>query len=90
MGKKRAQKDRGYMTASEHKEFAGFKDKSRAPFQRLPFHCCALTFTPFEDPVCTGGGGLCFVEGEGRKEGGRRKGGKGGREGEMPPVRSGL
>lgn len=54
MGKKRAQKDRGYITAKEHKEeWGGYKDKKRAPFQRLPFNCCAITFTPFEDPVCT-------------------------------------
>eukprot|EP00882_Tetradesmus_deserticola_P033605 GHRQ01038405.1.p2 GENE.GHRQ01038405.1~~GHRQ01038405.1.p2 ORF type:complete len:219 (+),score=69.97 GHRQ01038405.1:389-1045(+) len=57
MGKKRAQKDRGYITAKEHKEeWGGYKDRKRAPFQRLPFHCCAITFTPFEDPVCTDDG----------------------------------
>lgn len=53
MGKKRAQKDRGYLTASEHAAVGGYKEKRRAPFQRLPFNCCAITFTPFEDPVCT-------------------------------------
>eukprot|EP00879_Flechtneria_rotunda_P018101 GHRR01018979.1.p1 GENE.GHRR01018979.1~~GHRR01018979.1.p1 ORF type:complete len:477 (+),score=141.25 GHRR01018979.1:219-1649(+) len=57
MGKKRHQKDRGYLTAKEHKEeFGGYKDRKKAPFQRLPFHCCAITFTPFEDPVCTDDG----------------------------------
>ncbi|GIL92386.1 hypothetical protein Vretifemale_19860, partial [Volvox reticuliferus] len=34
--------------------YRGFKGgKSAAPFKRLPFHCCAINFTPFEDPVCT-------------------------------------
>ncbi|KIY92185.1 peptidyl-prolyl cis-trans isomerase-like2 [Monoraphidium neglectum] len=58
MGKKRSQKDRGYITAKEHaEEWGGFKDRSRgAPFARLPFNCCAITFTPFEDPVCTDDG----------------------------------
>jgi hypothetical protein len=55
MGKKRATKDRGYITSKEHKEeWGGYKERKAAPFQRLPFHCCAITFTPFEDPVCTG------------------------------------
>lgn len=55
MGKKRHQKDRGYITSKEHKEeWGGYKDRSKGvPFQRLPFNCCAITFTPFEDPVCT-------------------------------------
>ena len=22
------------------------------PFRRLPFNCCAVSFVPFEDPVC--------------------------------------
>lgn len=49
--------DRGYLTATEWKtEWGGHKDKSRAPFKRLPFHCCAITFTPFEEPVCTDDG----------------------------------
>ncbi len=41
-----------YLTATEWRtEGGGFKDKSHLPFKRLPFHCCAITFTPFEDPV---------------------------------------
>ena len=45
-------KDRGYITATEWKtEWGGNKDRSKAPFRRLPFHCCAISFTPFEDPV---------------------------------------
>lgn len=31
---------------------AGFKEKRTIGLERLPFHCCALAFTPFEDPVC--------------------------------------
>lgn len=53
MGRKSVKKDRGYITATEWKtEWGGNKDRSKAPFRRLPFHCCAITFTPFEDPVC--------------------------------------
>ncbi len=38
-------------------EWGGYKgDKGRVPFKRLPFHCCAITFTPFEDPVATDDG----------------------------------
>ncbi|GFH12881.1 uncharacterized protein HaLaN_08650, partial [Haematococcus lacustris] len=56
MGKQRT-KDRGYLTTNEWKyEWGGYKDKSRAPFKRLPFNCCAIAFTPFEDPVCTAEG----------------------------------
>jgi len=44
--------DRGYMTATEWRtEGGGFKDRSGGGFKRLPFHCCAIAFTPFEDPV---------------------------------------
>lgn len=57
MGKKQHQKDRLYLTTKEYREeWGGYKDKKRAPFARLPFHCCAITFTPFEDPVCTDDG----------------------------------
>jgi hypothetical protein len=31
-------------------------NRAAAPFKRLPFHCCAITFVPFEDPVCTDDG----------------------------------
>lgn len=35
-------------------EWGGAKSKELGtPFKRLPFYCCALTFTPFEVPVCT-------------------------------------
>ena len=54
MGKKSASKDRGYITATEWKlDGGGYRDKSEGlPFRRLPFNCCAVSFVPFEDPVC--------------------------------------
>ena len=52
MGKKSQTKDRGYITAAEwQSEWGGHKDRSKRPFKSLPFNCCAITFTPFQDPV---------------------------------------
>ena len=46
-----------YITAKEWaSEGGGYKDRGRLPFRKLPFHCCAITFTGFEDPVCTADG----------------------------------
>ena len=54
MGKKSQTKDRGYITAAEwQSEWGGHKDRSKRPFKSLPFNCCAITFTPFQDPVST-------------------------------------
>lgn len=55
MGKKQHAKDRMYLTAKEWKEeWGGHKAAIEGtPFKRLPFHCCAIAFTPFEDAVCT-------------------------------------
>lgn len=40
-------------------EWGGAKSKElRTPFKRLPFYCCALTFTPFDDAVCTEDGSV--------------------------------
>ena len=51
MGKQRS-KDRAYISASEWAtEWGGRKDRGALPFSRLPFHCCALTFTPFGAPL---------------------------------------
>ncbi|KAH7566700.1 hypothetical protein JRO89_XS08G0218400 [Xanthoceras sorbifolium] len=60
MGKKQHSKDRMYITKTEWAtEWGGAKSKEiRTPFKRLPFYCCALTFTPFEDPVCTADGSV--------------------------------
>uniref|UniRef100_A0A5B7BCV8 Putative peptidyl-prolyl cis-trans isomerase CYP65 isoform X2 n=1 Tax=Davidia involucrata TaxID=16924 RepID=A0A5B7BCV8_DAVIN len=60
MGKKQHSKDRMFITKTEWAtEWGGAKSKEvRTPFKRLPFYCCALTFTPFEDPVCTKDGSV--------------------------------
>ena len=51
-------KDRGYITATEWKvDGGGWKDKTAGlPFRRLPFNCCAISFVPFDDPVCAADG----------------------------------
>ena len=51
---KSAKKDRGYVTAAEWAtEGGGAKAKgAEAPFRRLPFNCCAISFLPFESAVC--------------------------------------
>ncbi|XXG56876.1 hypothetical protein AAC387_Pa03g4183 [Persea americana] len=55
MGKKQHSKDRMYITKTEWAtEWGGAKSKDASiPYKKLPFYCCALTFTPFEYPVCT-------------------------------------
>ncbi|MFS7894329.1 putative peptidylprolyl isomerase [Helianthus anomalus] len=60
MGKKQHSKDRMFITKTEWAtEWGGAKSKElRTPFKRLPFYCCALTFTPFEDAVCTDDGSV--------------------------------
>lgn len=45
-------KDRMYITKTEWAtEWGGFKAKQEIRFRSLPFHCCGISFTPFEDPV---------------------------------------
>lgn len=63
MGKKQHSKDRMFITKTEWAtEWGGFKSKeNRTVFKRLPFYCCALTFTPFEFPVCTPDGSVFDV-----------------------------
>ncbi|XP_068656536.1 peptidyl-prolyl cis-trans isomerase CYP65-like [Aristolochia californica] len=60
MGKKQHSKDRMFITKMEWAtEWGGAKQKDvSSPFKRLPFYCCALTFTPFEDAVCTSDGSV--------------------------------
>ncbi|KAJ3673958.1 hypothetical protein LUZ60_005950 [Juncus effusus] len=60
MGKKQHSKDRMFITSTEWAtEWGGAKAKDTgAPFKRLPFYCCSLTFVPFEDPVCTADGNV--------------------------------
>lgn len=65
MGKKRSQKDRAYITATEwREEHGGHKGRlqgATAAFRRLPFQCCAISFQPFEDPVCTPDGTIMDI-----------------------------
>jgi peptidyl-prolyl cis-trans isomerase-like protein 2 len=52
-----------HMTSTEWKrDFGGFKKKqeSDADFKRLPFSCCALSFLPFEHPVCNAENGVIY------------------------------
>jgi len=53
--KKSASKDRGYVTASEWQRDGGGKKTGSSSnsnrIQKLPFHCCALSFLPFDHPV---------------------------------------
>ncbi|CAN1333627.1 Peptidyl-prolyl cis-trans isomerase CYP65 [Linum perenne] len=60
MGKKQHSKDRMFITKTEWAtEWGGAKNRElRTPFKRLPFYCCALTFTPFKTPVCTADGSI--------------------------------
>ncbi|CAL9073157.1 unnamed protein product [Musa textilis] len=60
MGKKQHSKDRMFITKTEWAtEWGGAKPKDNStPFKKLPFYCCSLTFTPFEDPVCTADGSV--------------------------------
>jgi hypothetical protein len=55
MGKKRSQKDRAYITATEwREEHGGHRGRlqgAAGDFRRLPFNCCAISFQPFEDAV---------------------------------------
>lgn len=44
------------MPAEWKYDWGGHKEKGRIPFHKLPFHCCAIAFTPFEDAV----GGQAF------------------------------
>lgn len=50
--------DRAYLTATEWKqEWGGHKAAATGvPFKSLPFHCCAISFQPFEDAVSDGRG----------------------------------
>lgn len=57
MGKKQHSKDQLYLTASEWKQdWGGKKDARHLPYKTLPFDCCAISFRPFENPMCTADG----------------------------------
>ena len=48
------QKDKQYLTATEHRNLSKRnKPNASSTTRQLPFHCCALTLTPFTTPVCT-------------------------------------
>eukprot|EP01138_Halocafeteria_seosinensis_P016142 gb/GECG01016471.1/.p1 GENE.gb/GECG01016471.1/~~gb/GECG01016471.1/.p1 ORF type:complete len:534 (+),score=84.49 gb/GECG01016471.1/:1-1602(+) len=56
MGKDQHSKDRLFITSTEWKELYGGKDArkdKKQTFKPLPFDCCALTLSPFKNPVCT-------------------------------------
>eukprot|EP01069_Polyplicarium_translucidae_P003520 Polyplicarium_translucidae@DN2335_c0_g1_i1.p1 len=55
MGKNRHSKDKLYLVASEHaRDWGGYKKRREGlPFRVLPFHCCALSLSPFTNPVST-------------------------------------
>jgi len=51
--------DRAFISAQERgiDGYGGFKRaRLGLPYQRLPFDCCAISFTPFEDAVCADDG----------------------------------
>lgn len=54
------QKEKQYQSAIEHRQNSQIRSgsaSSNSSVQRkLPFHCCALTLTPFHNPVCTSQG----------------------------------
>ena len=47
------QKDKQYLTATEHRQLTKSRPNGTTTSRPLPFSCCALTFTPFTNPVCT-------------------------------------
>ncbi|TYZ57767.1 hypothetical protein PybrP1_003225 [[Pythium] brassicae (nom. inval.)] len=63
MGKNRHSKDRLFVTQTEHKYlYGGKKTEIRRAYRRLPFNCCAITLSPFSNPVCTREGHLFDLE----------------------------
>uniref|UniRef100_A0A7R9YCF3 RING-type E3 ubiquitin transferase n=1 Tax=Pinguiococcus pyrenoidosus TaxID=172671 RepID=A0A7R9YCF3_9STRA len=61
MGRNQHSKDRLFLTTTEWRRDHGGRavERSRGPkYEALPFDCCALTLTPYEDPVCTPDGVL--------------------------------
>jgi peptidyl-prolyl cis-trans isomerase-like 2 len=54
------QKEKQYESACEHKVNSQLRSGGSRlfnnPVRRLPFHCCALTLAPYENPVCFSNG----------------------------------
>jgi peptidyl-prolyl cis-trans isomerase-like protein 2 len=62
MGKKQHQSDKLYLTNKEWKhEWGGRKEAALQQLSRLPFSCCALSLTPFTDPVMSPDGTIFEV-----------------------------
>ena len=59
MGKKQHSKDQLYLTATEWQaDWGGKKHAVHLPWKTLPFDCCAISFRPFETPMCTDDGSI--------------------------------
>ena len=60
MGKNQHSKDRLFLTRTEHASGehrgSGKRSTERLPYKTLPFDCCAISFRPFETPLCTDDG----------------------------------
>ena len=60
MGKNQHSKDRLYLTRTEHASGehrgSGKQAALRLPYKTLPYDCCAISFRPFETPLCTDDG----------------------------------
>lgn len=58
------QREKQYQSRKEHKQYSQSRSGSGQKYstvqRRLPFNCCALTLTPFTDPVCTKNCGVVF------------------------------
>lgn len=63
MGKRRATKDRSFISNTERKYqgYGGYQSTANTPFRRLPFNCCAISFQPFDDPVVTPDGTIMDI-----------------------------
>ena len=60
MGKKQHSKDQLYLTPTEWQaDWGGKKHALHLPWKTLPYNCCAISFRPFEVPMCTKDGS-CF------------------------------
>ena len=59
MGKKQHSKDQLYITQTEWQaDWGGKKLALHLPWKTLPYNCCAISFRPFETPMCTKDGSV--------------------------------
>ena len=60
MGRNQHSKDRLYLTRTEHASGehrgTGKLAALHLPYRTLPYDCCAISFRPFETPLCTSDG----------------------------------